>query len=171
MDIDMTVLRSLEREKEIAFDVLVDAIEQALLVAYHRTPGAQRMRASSWIASPDTSPCWLANATRAARSRASGTTRPRVSAGSPRRPRSRSSLQRLRDAEDDLRFGEFSGKEGDVVSGVVQQGRDPDMVFVDLGKIEAVLPLPSECRGRSTATVSASDASSSRCARAPRDRR
>ena len=41
MDIDMTVLRSLEREKEISFDILVEAIEQALLTAYHKTPGAQ----------------------------------------------------------------------------------------------------------------------------------
>ena len=30
----------LEREKEISFDVLVEAIEQALLTAYHKTPGA-----------------------------------------------------------------------------------------------------------------------------------
>jgi N utilization substance protein A len=49
-------------------------------------------------------------------------------------------LQRLRDAEDDLRFGEFSGKEGDIVSGVIQQGRNPDDVMVDLGKLEALLP-------------------------------
>ena len=40
MDIDMNVLRSLVSEKEISLDVLIDAIEQALLVAYHRTPGA-----------------------------------------------------------------------------------------------------------------------------------
>ena len=32
-------------------------------------------------------------------------------------------LQRLRDAEDDIRFGEFSGKEGDIISGIIQQGR------------------------------------------------
>ena len=41
MDIDMMVLRSLEREKEISFDILVEAIEQALLTAYHKTAGAQ----------------------------------------------------------------------------------------------------------------------------------
>src|SRR4029079_12623032 len=41
MDIDMSILRMLEREKEISFDVLVEAIEQALLTAYHKTPGAQ----------------------------------------------------------------------------------------------------------------------------------
>ena len=40
MDIDMSVLRMLEREKEISFDILVDAIEQALLTAYQKTPGA-----------------------------------------------------------------------------------------------------------------------------------
>ena len=42
MDIDLAALRMLEREKEIPLDVLVTAIEQALLVAYHRTEGAQQ---------------------------------------------------------------------------------------------------------------------------------
>ena len=50
-------------------------------------------------------------------------------------------LQRLRDAEDDIKFGEFSGKEGDIISGVIQQGRDPQDVMVDLGRLEALLPL------------------------------
>ena len=49
-------------------------------------------------------------------------------------------LQRLRDAEDDIKFGEFSGKEGDIISGVIQQGRDPQDVLVDLGRLEALLP-------------------------------
>lgn len=40
MDIDMATLRMVEREREIPLDVLVTAIEQALLSAYHRTPGA-----------------------------------------------------------------------------------------------------------------------------------
>ena len=40
MDIDMRILRTLESEKGIAFEVLVDAIEQALLTAYHKTPGS-----------------------------------------------------------------------------------------------------------------------------------
>ena len=56
-------------------------------------------------------------------------------------------LQRLRDAEDDIRFGEFSGKEGDIVSGVIQQGRNPDDVMVDLGKLEALLPLGERVPG------------------------
>ena len=42
MDIDMSALRSLEREKDISFDLLVEAIESALLIAYHRTDGSRR---------------------------------------------------------------------------------------------------------------------------------
>ena len=56
-------------------------------------------------------------------------------------------LQRLRDAEDDLRFGEFSGREGDIISGIIQQGRDPQDVLVDLGKLEASLPLAERVPG------------------------
>src|SRR5699024_10901428 len=40
MDIDMTALRLIESEREISLDVLVGAIEEALLLAYQRTPGA-----------------------------------------------------------------------------------------------------------------------------------
>ena len=42
MDIDLAALRMIEREKEIPVSVLIAAIEQALLVAYHRTEGAQQ---------------------------------------------------------------------------------------------------------------------------------
>src|SRR5688500_3614405 len=62
MDIDMAVLRSLEREKDIAFEVVVEAIEQALLVAYHRTEGAQqhaRAERSEEHTSELQSPCKL----------------------------------------------------------------------------------------------------------------
>jgi N utilization substance protein A len=52
-------------------------------------------------------------------------------------------LQRLRDVEDEMTFGEYAGHEGDIVAGVIQQGKDPRTVLVDLGKIEAVLP-PAE---------------------------
>src|SRR5260370_648079 len=40
VDIDLSVLRSLESEKDISIDLVIKAIEDALLVAYHRTEGA-----------------------------------------------------------------------------------------------------------------------------------
>ena len=42
MDIDLAALRALERERDISLDVIIPAIEQALLLAYHRTEGAYR---------------------------------------------------------------------------------------------------------------------------------
>ena len=40
MDIDLAALRLIERDKEIPLEVLVRAIEDAMLNAYHKTPGA-----------------------------------------------------------------------------------------------------------------------------------
>ena len=148
MDIDLSILRMLEREKEISFDVLVEAIEQALLTAYHKTPGAQETarvqldRKSGHVTvfatevddegekvgeEYDDTPDGFG--------RIAATTAKQIM------------LQRLRDAEDDIRFGEFSGKEGDIVSGIIQQGRNPDDVMVDLGKLEALLPVGERVPG------------------------
>ncbi len=147
MDIDMAVLRSLEREKDIAFDVVVEAIEQALLVAYHRSEGAQQHaravldRKTGHVTvyaqelAEDGTLAREYDDTPADFGRIAATTAKQVI------------LQRLRDAEDEIRYGEFSGKEGDIVSGVIQQGRDPRSVMVDLGKIEAVLPAPEQVPG------------------------
>src|SRR5580700_8887614 len=40
MDIDLSVLRSLESEKDISSETAIKAIEDALLMAYHKTEGA-----------------------------------------------------------------------------------------------------------------------------------
>ncbi len=40
MEIDMTALRMVENEKGVSLETLVDAIEEALLKAYHNLPGA-----------------------------------------------------------------------------------------------------------------------------------
>jgi N utilization substance protein A len=54
-------------------------------------------------------------------------------------------LQRLREAEREVVYEEYAGKEGDIVSGVVQrlEGRN---VIIDLGTTEAVLPSPEQAR-------------------------
>nr|WP_203950505.1 transcription termination factor NusA [Microbispora rosea] len=136
----MSVLRSLEREKDISFDLVVKAIEDALLIAYFRTEGAaQKARAELdretghviiWAAELDENGDVVReyDDTPSNFSRIAATTAKQVI------------LQQLRDAEDEVNFGEFASREGELVAGVIQQGKDPRVVLVDLGKIEAILP-------------------------------
>ena len=147
MDIDMSALRGLEREKEIKLDLLVEAIESALLIAYHRTEGSRTRarveldRASGhvtvWAAETDDAGVVLREFDDTPHNfgRIAATTAKQVI------------LQRLRDAEEEITFGEYAGREGDIVAGVVQQGKDPRNVLVDLGKVEAVLPPQEQVPG------------------------
>jgi N utilization substance protein A len=54
-------------------------------------------------------------------------------------------LQRLREAEREMVFEEFSNREGDIVTGVIQR-LEPKHAVVDLGKTEAVLPIQEQVR-------------------------
>ncbi len=149
MDIDLSILRMLEREKEIKFDVLVEAIEQGLLTAYHKTPGAHEKarveldrrngHVTVYAAELDDEGEKIGefDDTPDGFGRIAATTAKQIM------------MQRLRDAEDEIRFGEFSGKEGDLISGIIQQGRNPDDVLVDLGRIEALLPVGERVPGES----------------------
>ncbi|MDF1703263.1 MAG: transcription termination factor NusA [Aeromicrobium sp.] len=161
MDIDMTALRALEREKDIAFDVVVELIEQALLSAYHKVPGALPQarvtldRRSGHVAvlareRLETPPVDPADEGVEGEGLKAAPPAPRFSEEFDHTPddfgRTAAAIarqvimQRLREAEDEQTFGEFSGKVGDVVSGIIQQGRVPGDVLIDLGKVEALLP-------------------------------
>jgi N utilization substance protein A len=143
MDIDLSALRMLESEKDISMETSVKAIEDALLVAYHRTEGAAAAarvqidrrtgHVTVWAAEtgPDGAAAREYDDTPDGFGRIAATTARQVI------------LQRLRDVEDEMTFGEYAGREGDIVAGVIQQGKDPRAVLVDLGKLEAVLP-PAE---------------------------
>ncbi|MCL3860204.1 transcription termination factor NusA [Actinotalea sp. K2] len=164
MDIDMTALRLVEHERDISLEVLVSAIEQALLSAYHRTPGAhdharvevdrRSGHVTVWAREqleheepvtpegdqgPDTP-------APAAVDRGPAPLGPefddtpdgfgRVATSTARQV----IVQRLRDAEDEQVLGSFRGTEGEVLAGVIQQGRDPRNVLVAVRGTEAVLP-------------------------------
>ena len=143
----MSVLRSLEREKDISFDLVVKAIEDALLIAYFRTDGAGTKARAELDKTSGHVTIWAAELdedgeivrefddTPGNFSRIAATTAKQVI------------LQQLRDAEDEINFGEFASREGELVSGVIQQGKDPRVVLVDLGKIEAVLPAHEQVPG------------------------
>ncbi|MDX6275210.1 MAG: transcription termination/antitermination protein NusA [Frankiales bacterium] len=149
MNIDIAALRSLEREKDIAFDVVVEAIEAALLTAYHHTEGARpdarveldRATGSVVVLAREvledgTSREW--DDTPQGFGRIAATTAKQVI------------LQRLRDAEQELTYGEYAGREGDIVAGVIQQSGprgEGGPIKVDLGKVEAILPVAEQVPG------------------------
>jgi N utilization substance protein A len=59
-------------------------------------------------------------------------------------------LQRLREATDEVHFGEYVNRDGDLVTGVIQAHEsrsEKGIVSVDLGKVEAVLPQSEQVPG------------------------
>ena len=56
-------------------------------------------------------------------------------------------VQRLRDLEDEQILGDFKGREGDVVSGVIQQSRDPRTSWSTSARSRAMLPLAEQVPG------------------------
>jgi N utilization substance protein A len=143
VNIDIAALRAVEREREISFETIIEAIETALLTAYRHTGGAhdparveidrRTGSATVWAAEVDDDGTVVReyDDTPADFGRIATMTAKQVI------------LQRLREATDDVTFGEFAGKEGEVVAGIIQahEGRsERGIVLVSLGKIEATLP-------------------------------
>ena len=156
----MTALRSLESEKDISLELVVKAIEEALLIAYHRTEGAavkarvELDRKSGHVTVWATEPPAADAETGAGEEGAAPAAEPREYDDTPTNfsriaatTAKQVILQHLRNAEDELTFGEYAGREGDIVAGVIQQGKDPRNVLVDLGKIEGVIPPEEQVPG------------------------
>ena len=158
MDIDLAALRALERERDISLNVLIPAIEQALLVAYHRTEGAYRNARVELDRKSGHVVVWAREELEPA-AVPEGEERPpreygpefddtpsgfgRIAASTARQV----IVQRLRDLEDEQILGDFKGREGDVVAGVIQQSPDPRHVTVDFGSVEGILPLAEQVPG------------------------
>ncbi|MDF2507777.1 MAG: transcription elongation factor NusA [Microbacterium sp.] len=151
MDIELSLLRGIEKEKAIPFDELVAIIEQAILTAYSKhvsadgvTPEGVRVHLDrktghvailqvvrdeedAIIGEEDATPDDFG----------------RIAAFAAKQVIS----QRLRDIADDVVLGDFKDKEGDIVAGVIQQGPNPRMIHVDLGAVEAILPPEEQVPG------------------------
>jgi len=153
MDIDLAALRALERERDISLEVIIPAIEQAMLVAYHRTEGAYRLARVELDRKTWHVVVWAREEGEVSESGERGEPGPefddtpagfgRIAASTARQV----IVQRLRDIEDEAILGDFKGREGDVVAGVIQQSSDPRNVLVDFGTIEGILPLAEQVPG------------------------
>jgi N utilization substance protein A len=150
VNVDLAALRSIEREKEISFETLLDALETALLTAYkhtaHSMPHARvaidRKTGEVIVWAQDLGP----DGEIVEEYDDTPTDFGRIAAMTARQV----ILQRLRDAEHDQTFGEYSGREGDIVTGVVQadaHAAQRGLVLIDIGRIEAILPQSEQVPG------------------------
>lgn len=148
MDIDLNVLRLLEREKEIPFDELVLIIEQAILAAYFKHigdntkgPRAELDRKTGHVSIY--APVLGEDGEKVGEEEVTPEGFGRVAAYAAKQV----IAQRMREISDEGLLGEFKGKEGDIVAGQIQQGSRPYMVYVNLGSIEALMPPEEQVPG------------------------
>ena len=140
MDIDVSALKGLTRERGLSLDYVVEAIEQALLVAYTHNPGSveqarvqlDRVTGHVQVFAKELDEEGNAVGEYEVTPEGFG----RVAASLARGV----ITQRLKAATDESTVAEFAAKEGDIVSGVIQQGSDRRITFVDLGPVEGKLP-------------------------------
>jgi len=147
VDIDLSVLKNIELENEIPFKELVEIIEAAVLAAYHRNIGnTDKARAHL---DQQTGHVLIFTAVLDEEGNQTGETEAtpdnfgRIAAGAAKQV----IATRLREINDEGVFGEFKGKDGDIVAGTIQQGQRQYMVYVDLGSIEAIMPPEEQVPG------------------------
>jgi N utilization substance protein A len=151
MDIDMTALKAVVVDKGLSLQTVVISIEQALLAAYHHTEGHQQLARVELDRKTGHVTVWAAELDEDGEKVGEFDDTPadfgRIAATVAKQVL----MQRLREATDDVTFEEFAAREGDLVSGVIQQGNDPRLVYVNLGSVEGVIPpaeqVPSESYG------------------------
>ncbi len=150
VSVDIAALRSIEREKEIAFETVLQALETALLTAYRHTnhpmPHARVEIDSKTGAVTVWAAEYSADGELVEEFDDTPTDFGRIAAMTAKQV----IMQRLRDAEHEHTYGEYSGHEGDIVTGVIQadaQATQRGLVLVSLGKVEAVLPQSEQVPG------------------------
>lgn len=140
MHVDMKLLEALTTERGISLEQLISAIEIGVKTAYGNLPTAKAHafarldRATGEISivvptfGPDGEHLGEEIDSPEGFSRIATSTARQVI------------KLKLREKKDMDVIGEFTGTVGDIVSGVIQQGRDSRMVYVDLGKVEGKIP-------------------------------
>jgi N utilization substance protein A len=135
----LEALQQIAVEKGIAVDTLFDALANALVAAYKRLP--QAAEEAVVTIDPDSGEIRVygqeldeeGNVTREWDDTPDDFGR--IAAQAARQV----ILQRIREAERDRKYEEYAGREGDIVTGIIQQS-DNRYTLLDLGKVEALLP-------------------------------
>ena len=142
----MEALALIARDKGLAIDTLLESLANALVAAYKRMPGAAE---EAFVTiDPDSGEIHVFGQelnedgdvvkewedTPADFGRIAAQTAKQVM------------FQKIRDAERDLKYDEYAGREGDVVTGIVQQ-TDSRYTLIDLGRVEALMPQMEQAAG------------------------
>ncbi|HOV78729.1 MAG TPA: transcription termination factor NusA [Bacillota bacterium] len=160
----LDALRDLEKEKGIAVDVLIEAIEAALLSAYKRNFGSlQNARVhidretgdfkvftqrtvNENVEDPrleiDIEEARKINPNYKAGDIVETEVTPKDFGRIAAQTAKQVVVQRIREAERNIIFEEFANREGDIVTGIIQRIEQKN-VYIELGKTEAILT-PSE---------------------------
>jgi N utilization substance protein A len=136
----LEALQALATDRDIPLDALFAALADALETAYKRSPGAHEF---SWVTiDPDTMEIRVFAQDLDEEGEPVGDefdVTPddfgRIAAQTTRQVMT----QRIREAERDLKYEEYAGREGDIVTGMIQQ-TDARYTLLDLGRVEALLP-------------------------------
>jgi N utilization substance protein A len=153
----IAALKELERDKGISFEVILDGLAEAMASAYKSWWKQQHpeldeesfgVRATMdpetgdlrvWVQDLDEE----GNVTSEKEVEVTDDFKGRIGAQTAKQV----IYQKLRDAEREMTYEEFAGREGDLVTGIVQQ-QERRYTLLDLGKVEALLPqaeqVPSE---------------------------
>jgi transcription termination/antitermination protein NusA len=137
--IDIDALRQIEREKGIDFLTVVEAFETAMASAYKRSPNASADEARVTVDRTTGEVSLFAQelddeGNIVSEWREEPKDFGRIVAQTAKQVL----LQRLREAEREATYGEFVGREGDIISGQIsQQG---NATLIELGRTEALLP-------------------------------
>lgn len=141
-NLDMSeAVRMLATEKGISVDSLLQVLVDALATAYKRRPGAAEevdvrinpdtMDVQFIAYDLDDDGNWVNERDDTPRKEELG----RIAAQTFRQVMQ----QRIREVERDRKFEEYANREGDIVTGIIQQ-TDNRYTLLDLGKVEALLP-------------------------------
>ncbi len=136
----LEALQALAREKGISVDALFAALADALESAYKRMPDAYEY---SWVTiDPETMDIRVMAQALDEEGEVVGDELDvtpdnfgRIAAQTARQVMT----QRIREAERELKYEEYAGREGDIVTGMIQQ-TDARYTLLDLGRVEALLP-------------------------------
>ncbi len=135
----LDALSQIARDKGISIDVLLEALANALVAAYKRRPGSAEEAVVTIDPDSGEIKVYAQELDEDGNVIREWDDTPydfgRIAAQTAKQV----ILQRIREAERDLKYEEYAGREGDIVTGIVQQS-DNRYTLLDLGKVEALLP-------------------------------